>query len=126
MPMPKAAVYEDNLPVARKQNVWAAWEILPVKAKPISNLVQKVPYHLLRRGIPTDYARHYPASLFRCAPINHSTTTEYFQFKERSLSNKLFSVSLYQKWGRIYHVILCALPFTMMHLVFLGQEADGG
>jgi hypothetical protein len=58
MSVPKTAMYEDDLPVLRKDNIWTTWKVLAVEAKTVAKRVQKRAHRSFGAGILASDAAH--------------------------------------------------------------------
>lgn len=70
MPVPEAAMNEDDLPARGKDDVWATGEVSPVEPVSIAELVEKSADGPLRSRILTPDPPHVLAALVWCEPIH--------------------------------------------------------
>ena len=63
MPMPKTSVYEDYRAVARQYQVRCAWQVAPVKTKPVSKAMHHRTDGKFRLHAPRSNLGHTPGSI---------------------------------------------------------------
>lgn len=71
MPMPKAAMDEDNRVPSRKNDVGFSWQVPAVNLKPESPTVQQASNQLLRLGVTAADAGHHTAACGGVYDIDH-------------------------------------------------------
>jgi hypothetical protein len=61
MPVPKAPMHQDDLPLPWKDKIGRSWQITPVQTKPVSHAMNHTPHYKLRLRVALSDQRHMPA-----------------------------------------------------------------
>lgn len=77
MSMPEAAMDKDHRPQTGKNNVWFAWQIAAMKAKPEALAVQKAANQNFWFCISAAYPCHHPASRRAIDNIYHRSKSSF-------------------------------------------------
>ena len=80
MPVPEAAVNENDLSPARKNDIRLSRKVLPVKAEPVAKCVEFPADNQLRPCVLGLDRPHNPTSLLDCASIDHGSLVAAHQY----------------------------------------------